>query len=241
MILFIEQLLIHGAFIFMNLTQALYEFSAFLFCEISTEEEHKKSSVSIEKVNSAEDCIPLWGLPVINKELAKQEYVPTFLTDEQDDYFASLIDCINSTEEEILEEVQGVAQAKVDDSILTMDSWQGETEPVAVTTTLAATANAKITDSLIGEQLWVVEVIGEEQEYLHVSDGSGRAWINAENFGQLGKRDILSVLVHRQSDLRVELVAVEVLQRHSSEFSLLDEYYNTEFNEYSTQEISVGA
>lgn len=241
MILFIEQLLIHGAFLFMNAIQGLYEFSAFLFCE--TNSECKKSSTTSKEIASAEDCIPLWGLPVINNQvdLQQETYTTTFITEEQDNYFSSLIDCFKDTKEQALEEVHDVVQSEFEDSILTMDSWESQTDPVAVTPKLAAIANAKINESLIGEQLWVVEVIGAEQEYIHVSDGSGRAWINAENFGTLGKRDILSILVNRESDLSVELTAVDVLQKHSYDFSLLDDCYNDEFIEYNNHSLTVGA
>lgn len=245
MIIFIEQLIIHAGFLFMNVFEGLQQLSVFLFAGETKEQEDETTKEITKPSNSNEDCIPLWGLPVIHKESSskrEQEYAPTLITDEQNDFFASLIDCINESEETISEldpietEIDFQELIENDDYILSMESWESQTEPIAVITDLAATANSKINEEQLGEQLWVIEVVGTEQEYIHVSDGSGRAWISTNSFASFGKGDILSVMVNRLTDMRVELLAVNVLQSHSSDFSMLDELYDNGFDEYNMEE-----
>lgn len=214
MILFLEAIFIHGFLAFTVTFQSLFE----LNCLITLKGVEAAPVVEEHQVID----LPLWGLPrneIIEQSVQVKPYEVSILNDEQLAFFESLSDNVGLSET--------VEEANEDD-MLTMDVWQEEPEPVAVTSNLAAIANAKINDYQLGEQLWVVEVIGEEQGYLHVSDGSGRAWINSNTFGIFAKRDILSILVDRKSDLLVELRATEILQESSNEFNLaddLDSYY----------------
>lgn len=222
MLLIIEQLLIHAAFIFMNVVQGLYELSLFLFHAEGQRPEQQQPESNVE-------CRPLWGLPPIESpvmETPEVLYTATTPTDEQNKFFAMLID-----------EIAGEPAESEDNTILRMDSWQEEeTTDVAVPSLLSATANSKIGDSEIGEQLWVAEVIGEEQSYIHVSDGSGRAWIDCQQIGSFGRRDIVSLHVNRLTDARVELITAELLQSHSEEFCLLDDDQYDELNFYESED-----
>lgn len=109
------------------------------------------------------------------------------------------------------------------DSMLSMEDWTDKVIPVDISYNLSATANSTIGEYCIGEQLWVAEVIGEEQEYIHASDGSGRVWIDTKGFGNFRRGDILSLLVERKTEHIVKLLAAEILQEFSDDFSMLDE------------------
>lgn len=211
----IEQLLIHGILVFMS----LFEFF------MSLQQTFVMDSKSMIAHSDSKETLPLWGLPsgevvslVIGNAIVEKAYVESKTTEEHTVFLASLLieDCsepqnpLTYTDEE-------------HQDMLTMDQWQAEPTPVSVKKQLAATASAKISDLVLGEQLWVVEVVGEEQGYAHVSDGSARAWVDVASFGTVMKGDILSILIERSQDLRVRSLDVDILQRRSMEFELLDE------------------
>lgn len=79
-------------------------------------------------------------------------------------------------------------------------------------------ATAKINDNLFGQQQWTVQVIGSEMGYIHVSDGSGRIWleIGVEKAGKIRNGNILVIDVNREDDkvhveriLRIEDNSIE--------------------------------
>lgn len=103
---------------------------------------------------------------------------------------------------------------------LTMEDWEESPAPTNVNSQLSATASHKINDGYIGEQLWVVEVVGYEQSYVHVSDGETRTWINIRKFNSIHKGDILSVLVHRDISDQVDVLDIDILQQKSFDFEM---------------------
>jgi len=212
MILFFEAVFLHGFILFWISFQALIELNCYLSISTRTEaaEVHQDVEIPVE--------MALWGLPrqQIAQQVLDEPYVESVLSTNQESFFTLFSESVNP-----LPTTTDVES--VEDDMLTMAAWREDPEPVTVTTTLAASANAKISEHKVGEQLWVVEIVGEEQGFLHVSDGSGRAWINSNGFGTFSRKDIASVLVDRKTDLLVDLLAADILQKHSTDFSMADE------------------
>lgn len=219
----IEQLFIHGILVFMSLFEFFMSLQQTFVMDSKTVSAHTSDS---------KETLPLWGLPsvevasLITNATFENTYVESKTTEEHNTFLASLLieNCtepqnpLTFTEEE-------------NQDMLTMDQWQAETTPVSVKKQLAATASAKISDLVLGEQLWVVEVVGEEQGYAHVSDGSARAWLDVASFGTVMKGDILSVLIDRSQDLRIRALDVDILQRRSMEFELMEELESEVYEE----------
>lgn len=103
---------------------------------------------------------------------------------------------------------------------LKMEDWKEEPMPVSMSTQLSAKASHKIGEGFVGEQLWVVEVVGYEQSYIHVSDGDSRAWLNLRKLHRANKGDILTLLVERDESDQLHVLRVDVLQQKSSDFAL---------------------
>ncbi|MEK5071753.1 hypothetical protein [Sporosarcina sp. FSL K6-1508] len=219
MIFIFEALFIHGFLLFTWIFQTYCDLRCYLPATANGEALDEIIELPVKVVN----CI---------QEEVVVPYEVSVLTEEHNSFFNTLSDSLNLS---ITEEVEVFIEDK---EKLTMSDWKKEPEPVAVTTILAASANAKINDCRIGEQLWIVEVIGEEQGFIHVSDGSGRAWINSNGFGAFSRKDILSVLVERKTDIQVELLSADMLQEHSTDFSMVDELDCIGTQHY---DVSVGA
>ncbi|WP_028393902.1 hypothetical protein [Bacillus cihuensis] len=174
-------------------------------------------------------------------------YSPSIIEEEHEAYFQNFTkdlleeDCINvepphsyfeheyihteQTWENLVEPVRNLDQQagpNEHSDTLTMDDWN-EDLSTNVSNQLSTKANAKIEDCLLGEQQWVVELIGQEQDFIHVSDGTARAWIDAKNHIDLNRGDILSILVDRISFIEIEAKAIDILQSRSMEFMILDE------------------
>lgn len=86
-----------------------------------------------------------------------------------------------------------------------------------------------IDDYILGVQLWTVEVVGYEQDYLHVSDGSSRTWLHLCNHNVV-IGDILSLEVDRKTHEDVEVISVELLQTTSIDYMTVDQLEH--FEEY---------
>lgn len=211
MLLFIEQLATQGLLFFLTLGETIYHSFT------------NKVVVPAEK--EANEELPLWGLHLLSNEPVIEQpmmvdpivYAPSEMTMEQEAFFQSFLkpiaeyvqeDCTNNASIQLIE-----------NDMLTMDAWEENPAPVKVTPRLSAKADSRIVEHKIGEQLWVVEVVGEEQGYLHVSDGSARAWVEAISFGTFDKGDILSIIVDRNEHNQVFAKAVDILQKISTEFA----------------------
>lgn len=226
MLLLIEQIATQGLLFFLTLGETIkHSFT-------------NKVVVPAEK--EANEELPSWGLHLLSAEPVKEEpmivepivYAPSEMTMEQEAFFQSFLnpiaeyvqaDCTNDASEEHMES-----------DMLTMDAWEEQPTPVKVTPRLSAKADSRIAEHKLGEQLWVVEIVGEEQGYLHVSDGSARAWVEAISFGGFDKGDILSVMVDRTEQNQVYAKAIDILQKKSTEFALEESYFNdtNSYDEY---------
>lgn len=191
----------------------------------------------IKQENDIEE-MPLWGMPrpseftevisdtaVITNEPkpvdVEVEYEKSHLTNDQQAFVSELINSININ----------CMDSNDDDDLITMKDWEENTE-IKVAPRFSSTATARIEDYELGEQVWVVEVVGEEQNYLHISDGTAREWINIEQFNcsdEISKGDILSLLVERHNDRRITVKSIEILQKVSHDFSIPDEEYENEY------------
>ncbi|WP_084242387.1 hypothetical protein [Planomicrobium okeanokoites] len=136
--------------------------------------------------------------------------------------------------EELKKEAPVVNEEKSTESeFLTMEDWEEAPMPISMDSNLSATASHKISERFVGEQLWIVEVVGYEQSYIHVSDGESRAWLNLHKFKNANKGDILSILVERDVSDQLYVLDVDVLQRKSNEFALdIDEELENESYDY---------
>lgn len=219
MILMIEQLLIHAVLVL----NPLFDF--FMHLQHTFAGDSKPVTIVTEQstVLESNESLPLWGMPsdddislAIGSVTVEKAYEASELTEEHNAFLANLF-IENCTEP------QNPYSVDSEEDMLTMDQWSTEPTPVTVTRQLAATASAKVADLAFGEQLWVVEVIGEEQGYVHVSDGSARAWVDVASFGKILKGDILSLLIDRSDDLRIRALDADILQRRSKDFELVDE------------------
>jgi len=192
---------------------------------------HQMSVFTVSISAEEENDIPLWGMKTMIVELPVNkvaEYEKSMVDENQLKFFEEIsssledIDCI-------LPDLSPAYDGS--DELITMDVWKEETAPVKITKKLSASASSRINDFELGEQLWVVEVVGEEQGYLHISDGSARTWIDGSNFGSFSKGDILSVLVERKSDNRITTLDIDILQKRSTDFLIPDEIWLEENEE----------
>lgn len=174
--------------------------------------------------------IPLWGMPSKTTSTVTEtaepveemeHYEVSQIEEKHVEFFDTLIDSIADLD--CMSETEEYPFVYEEDDFIHMDSWNEEPEPVSVTSKLSSKATTKIIDCIMGEQLWVVEVVGEEQGHLHVSDGTARSWVFTGNFGTFYKGDILSLSVNRDEHERITVTAIELLQRRSEEFSIPDE------------------
>ncbi|WP_211656182.1 hypothetical protein [Planococcus alpniumensis] len=125
----------------------------------------------------------------------------------------------NEAKEEIISESE----------FLTMEDWKEEPMPVSMSNQLSAKASHKIGEGFVGEQLWVVEVVGYEQSYIHVSDGESRAWLNLRKLHRANKGDILTLLVEQDESDQLYVLQVDVLQQKSTDFALeIEEEFENE-------------
>lgn len=76
-------------------------------------------------------------------------------------------------------------------------------------------ATAKINDNLVGQQQWTVQVIGIEMGYIHVSDGSGRLWL------EIGEKKALRI---QNGNILVLDIIREEDKVHVDRIFLLDDY-----------------
>lgn len=136
-------------------------------------------------------------------------------------------------EESITEEPVAEVKDSTESEFLTMDDWEEAPMPVSMDSTLSATASHKISDKFYGEQLWIVEVVGYEQTYIHVSDGESRAWLNLHKFKNANKGDILSLLVERDMSDQLHVLDIDMLQQKSRDFALeVEDDFENEDYEY---------
>jgi len=108
-----------------------------------------------------------------------------------------------------------------DEDCLTVHDLNNEYQ-VNIDDEYVSSANAKIKDELIGIQKWTVNVIGEEKQYIHVSDGD-RIWLDVGNYAsKIAVGDIISVELDRQLE-KIEIRQVSILHHFSEDYMIYDE------------------
>lgn len=214
MILFLEFIFTHAFILFMYAFFGVLEWHCTYILPLTSNSEEVAESPSsvVAEVPATE--------PVVVASNAVIDYEASQLTEEQQAFFDSFLAdvSVNFVEEGIATEVD-------EDDLLLMNTWESSVPEVHISNDLSSKSNAQIKDLMLGVQTWIVEVIGEEQYHIHVSDGTGRAWINAEKFNAFTKGDILSVLVDRKTEFEIELSNAEILQSHSNDFSLAEDIF----------------
>ena len=179
------------------------------------------------EIPTEKDDLTQWGYNSLQREPIVEEpvvYTPSEMSLEQEQFFTSFFNpIVNSTQEDCITNVSNV---DIESDMLLMDAWEEQPTPVEVSQRLSAKADSRIVEQKVGEQLWVVEVVGEEQGYLHVSDGSARAWVEAVAYGTFDKGDILSILVERTIENHVFARAVDILQKNSTDFAIEEDNYH---------------
>lgn len=140
-----------------------------------------------------------------------ETYKQSELNEEQENFFDAFL---NNLQEDLVAEKEDV---------LSMEAWDEEPQTIEIADKFTDQSTAKISDYQQGEQKWIVKIIGEEQGYIHVSDGTGRAWINTGRVDSFSNGDVVSIIVDRKNEISVEMLNAEILQRHSQEFSIFEE------------------
>ncbi|QHA38698.1 hypothetical protein D5E69_22960 (plasmid) [Rossellomorea marisflavi] len=119
-----------------------------------------------------------------------------------------------------------------EEDCLTLNDLNNEWH-VTIDDEYVSSANAKIKDELIGIQKWTVNVIGEEKQYIHVSDGD-RIWLDVGNYAsKITVGDIISVELDRQLE-KIEIREVSILHHFSEDYMIYDEtdaYMNVSHHE----------
>ncbi|MDQ0271240.1 hypothetical protein [Cytobacillus purgationiresistens] len=173
--------------------------------------------------------IPLWGLPII-EDLATEDVSFTYQLSEPSENETIFF---NELSNEVFSEAAATSCRQLDplecpaheeDEILSMDSWEEKPATVNVDKHLSINATTRISDEVLGLQKWVVEIVGEEQGYLHVSDGTSRVWVHAGAYESINKGDILSLTVDCQEN-NILVLDIEILQTISTDFIIIDEEY----------------
>jgi hypothetical protein len=105
---------------------------------------------------------------------------------------------------------------------LLMDDLEEVINQQEIQEELKINQTGKIAAANHGMQVWTVSVIGIEQNFVHVSDGE-RLWLDfGKKANAVLKGDILSLLVNRVSNTETILENVELLQRVSVDYQILD-------------------
>lgn len=73
---------------------------------------------------------------------------------------------------------------KLEPIVLTAEDWfNGEHEQyVEISARYEEFYSHKIIEAASGMQTWVVQILGQQNEYIHVSDGTARIWLDVSNF-----------------------------------------------------------
>lgn len=220
MIFLIEQLAMQSLLFFMTMGQTIYySFAKFeLPKQVEVQPLWGYHALTVQPlIHESTDCI-------VSQSTMEEpvKYIASQLNTEQELFLTSFLNQINHIQNDC---ITPPSNEEVENEMLSMDDWKEEPAPVSVNKRLAAKADTRILDNKFGEQLWVIEIVGEEQGYLHVSDGSARAWVDAIEFGTFNKGDILSMLVDRNEQNHVIAKAIDLLQERSMHFAIEEHNY----------------
>src|SRR5690606_7522162 len=116
-----------------------------------------------------------------------------------------------------LEEVQAFIGAEVEEEdLLTVEDLDDELSPMPV----PEVATVKIADERLGLQQWTVVVVGKEQNYVHVYDGT-RVWVDmGEDATKVEIGDILELEVLRSQNC----ITVERYHYLGNQYRISEDY-----------------
>lgn len=110
----------------------------------------------------------------------KKEEPEPFLSSEDKNFIKQM------TNFQGLGEYQPTEKSPVQHVVLTLDELYDENNVDAqflkFAPLFADEYEHKLVDGVSGFRSWFVQVVGREGDYLHVTDGTGRLWLDAENF-----------------------------------------------------------
>ncbi|MFJ7890385.1 hypothetical protein ACIQYL_20195 [Lysinibacillus xylanilyticus] len=132
--------------------------------------------------------------------------------------------------------------------VLSVDDWfSGSQDPyIEISNVYEDMYTHKIIEEAMGMQTWVVRIIGTEDNFIHVSDGSARVWLDVSEYPnklkELGSTVMLDVV---SSNEKIEVASFSLLEGTQHEV-MKEEMYQTEvveidyrekiFNEYRLEE-----
>lgn len=124
---------------------------------------------------------------------------------------------IGEDEFAFLEEVQAFIGAEVEEEdLLTVEDLDDELSPMPV----PEVATVKIADERLGLQQWTVVVVGKEQNYVHVYDGT-RVWVDmGEDATKVEIGDILELEVLRSQNC----ITVERYHYLGNQYRISEDY-----------------
>lgn len=97
---------------------------------------------------------------------------------------------------------------------LTLDDCDFEISPIAIPQQYRELAEHEIIERHIGFQSWVCQVVGTEQDYIHISDGTARAWANISLFGrEFNQGDIVFLEVSMNANQTLIVHTVNYLEK----------------------------
>lgn len=160
--------------------------------------------------STTEDVVPVEE--VVN-------YSPSVLREEEEMFFNSLL----GTETVKAVETELEPQMIEEEEYLDFNNFTTDYPVSEELTNQTVLSIEKIDDYVMGMQQWTVEVVGQEQDFIHVSDGSSRTWLQVIN-QDVVNGDILELLVDRKSHDSVELISMDLLQRRSLDYQMADKF-----------------
>lgn len=97
-------------------------------------------------------------------------------------------------------------------------------------------ADCKIADNVIGKQKWIVQIIGYEQNYIHVSDVSSRKWVKLETEynEKCCKGDTVEVYVDRSETGQIDILNMVILESNVTKEYVIWNECNT-YDNYSSK------
>lgn len=170
---------------------------------------------------------------------------PSTVQPKEDKYFLETVN--TNLLEAILKERPAPEKPRLEPIVLTAEDWfKGEHEQyVQINAQYDEFCSHKIIEAALGMQTWVVQILGQQNEYIHVSDGTARIWLDVSDF--IGKpMDIGSIVmmevVSAESTLQVETYSLlespceeDRVKMNRKELSEYD-YGLQMFNEYGFEE-----
>lgn len=175
-----------------------------------------------------ENCIESSTIGHIDPIVETTVYAQSVLSEEEESFFNSLVEApaAQSSHEEdtffsTLVEAPPEQNMYEEDDYLDLNEFTTSHSLAENLTSQYAANKESIGDFVLGIQEWTVEVIGSEQGYIHVSDGTSRTWLQV-NSQDVVNGDILKLQVDRKSHDSILVNSIDLLQRRSLDYALTD-------------------